>query len=125
MRAQDAVLAPDDFAEDVLCEMANLDSSDTGVDGIIFISTRIGSHGPRVKWFAGAPQGRRDPCLIVSIAPEPEIRDNFLGRAGERIAPEVVAWVRLNHAALQRFWDDGHSWTWREVSDFIDSLRRA
>jgi hypothetical protein len=88
MRAQETVLGPDDFAEDILCEMANLDFSDTGVGGSIFISTRMGSHRPRVQWFPEAPQGRRDPCLVVSIGPAPEIRENFLGRVGERAAPQ-------------------------------------
>ena len=38
---------PDDFAEDVLIEMANLDERDTNIAGTIFVSTALGAHGPR------------------------------------------------------------------------------
>jgi hypothetical protein len=40
---------PDGFAEDVLLKMANLDEEDTHVPGTNFISTALGSRGPRVK----------------------------------------------------------------------------
>ena len=42
---------PDDFAEDVLIEMANLDEQDTNIPGTLFVSTALGAHGPRVKWY--------------------------------------------------------------------------
>ena len=41
-----AVLGDDDVVE-----MTNLQEDDTGIPGVIFISTAMGSHGPRVKYF--------------------------------------------------------------------------
>jgi hypothetical protein len=115
---------PDDFAEDVLSEMANLDAQDTGIPGTIFVSTALGSHGPRVKWYPGRA-GRTLPCVIVSIGPDPVVRDDFLqSPASKATAPELVAWVRLNHAALLDFWANGASWNRREVSAFLDGLRK-
>ena len=46
--------------------MANLTSAQTGVPGTIFISTAMGSHGPRVKYFV--QPGRTQPSFSVSIA---------------------------------------------------------
>lgn len=115
---------PDDFAEDVSSEIANLDEQDTNVPGTIFVSTALGSHGPLVKWYSGRG-GRTLPCLVVSIGPDPAVRDDFLqSPASKAAASEVIAWVRLNHAALLDFWRDGASWNRREVSAFLDRLRK-
>ncbi|WP_027173060.1 hypothetical protein [Methylobacterium sp. 10] len=113
---------PDDFADDVLIEMANLDEQDTNVPGTIFVSTALGSNGPRVKWYPDRA-GRDLPCLIVSIGADPKVRDDFLPKGASRLArPRVIAWVRLNHVALLRFWTDGASWNRREVTAFLDGL---
>ena len=114
---------PDDFADDVLLEMANLDERDTHVPGTIFISTALGAHGPRVKWYPGPP-GRTLPCLILSIEPEPQVRDDVLpGRISRPVLPLLSAWVRLNHAALLDFWNGGETWDRRRVSAFLDGLQ--
>ena len=114
---------PDDFAEDILIEMANLDERDTNIPGTIFVSTALGAHGARVKWYP-EKAGRSLPCLIVSIGPDPKLRDDFLPQAASRIAlPRVTEWVRLNHVALLDFWNNGASWNRREVSGFLDALQ--
>lgn len=114
---------PDDFAEDVLIEMANLDERDTNIAGTIFVSTALGAHGPRVKWYPDKA-GRTLPCLIVSIGADPKLRDDFLPPTVSRAAlPRVTEWVRLNHVALLEFWNNGASWNRREVSAFLDALQ--
>uniref|UniRef100_UPI0035CB6509 hypothetical protein n=1 Tax=uncultured Methylobacterium sp. TaxID=157278 RepID=UPI0035CB6509 len=102
--------------------LANLDQQDTNVPGTIFVSTALGSHGPHVKWYPGRA-GKDLPCLIVSVEADPKVRDDFLpSRVSRAAEPLVIAWVRLNHDALLRFWMDGTSWNRREVSAFLDSL---
>lgn len=113
---------PDDFAADALLEMANLDETDTNCPGTIFVSTALGSH-PRVKWYPGQP-GRTLPCLIVSIGPAPQVRDDFLpAPVSRRAIPLVTAWVALNHAELLAFWNEGETWNRRRVAAFLDALR--
>ena len=113
---------PDDFIDDHLIEMSNLDEQDTHVPGTIFVSTALGAHGPRVKWYPDRA-GRTLPCLIVSIGPSPRVRDDFLPPIVSRAAaPKVIAWVRLNHVALLNFWTNGASWNRREVTAFLDGL---
>ncbi len=114
---------PDDFADDILLEMANLGEGDTRVPGTIFVSTALGAHGPRVKWYPNAP-GRAVPCLIVSISPEPEVRDDFLpARVSGPVLPLLREWIKLNHAELRTFWDEGESWDRHRVARFLDALR--
>ena len=104
--------------------MANLTKEDTGVEGVIYISTVEGSHGPRVKWFPGRPQ-RGSPCLSVTIADVPVARNLGLpGRVADEAADRVRAWVAVNRGALTDFWTDGHAWSRREVEAFLDGLEK-
>jgi hypothetical protein len=108
--------------EDIL-EMANLGEDQTGVPGVIFISTMMGSHGPRVKYYLKA--GRDQPSFSVAVASEPRVLANSLpDRELARMAPSVMEWVRLNHEALARFWWEGQNWMVTEVRAFEDGLAK-
>jgi hypothetical protein len=39
-------------------EFMNLTSQQTGIDGIVFVSTAMGHHGPRVKYLIKAGKGQ-------------------------------------------------------------------
>jgi hypothetical protein len=109
--------------EDVF-EMANLSEDQTGVPGVVFISTAMGSHGPRVKFFL--KPGRNQPSFSVAIAAEPRVVGNSLPeRDLARFSPAVIEWVALNHVALTRFWWDGPDWVNTEVQTFIDALQKV
>ncbi len=104
--------------------MANLTSAQTGVPGTIFISTAMGAHGPRVKYFM--QPGRTQPSFSVSITDMPTVVANSLpARTVRQISPQVIAWVTLNQDALLDFWHHGDTWTQPEVNDFIQKLRRV
>ncbi len=66
----------EELACEDLVEMANLTSAQTGVPGTIFISTAMGAHGPRVKYFVRP--GRTQPSFSVSIADAPTVVANSL-----------------------------------------------
>jgi hypothetical protein len=119
----DLSLANELACEDVV-EVANLTSAQTGVSGIIFISTAMGAHGPRVKYFL--KPGRTQPSFSVSIADAPAVVANSLpARTLRQLSPQVTAWVSSNKDALLDFWDHGDAWTQPEVNDFIQRLRRV
>jgi len=63
----DTLLAEELASEDVV-EMANLTTAQTGVPGTILISTAMGGHGPRVKYFLepGA-RNRAFPSLSLTL----------------------------------------------------------
>ena len=50
-----------ELTDDDVVEMANLTTAQTGVPGTIFISTAMGGHGPRVKYFL--QPGRSQPSF--------------------------------------------------------------
>lgn len=92
--------------EEDIFEMANLTEDQTGIAGIVFISTVMGAHGPRVKYFLKTGPGQ--PSFSVSVASEPRVVASSLpDRDFARMAPPVLEWVRLNHEALARFWWEG------------------
>ena len=107
---------------DDLMDFMNLTSLRTGISGIVFISTAMGPHGPRVKYFVRTGKGQ--PSFSVSIAAEPKVVASSLpDRITSQMAPAVVAWVKLNHAALTKFWNDGDTWTDDEVDAFRARLK--
>ena len=116
----DTLLAEELASEDVV-EMVNLTTAQTGVAGTIFISTAMGGHGPRVKYFL--QPGRSQPSFSVSISDAPTVVANSLPvRVVRQMSPEVITWVLRNKDALLDFWNHGDTWTQPEVNDFIQKL---
>ena len=102
-------------------EMANLTERQTGVQGIVFISTAMGAHGPRVKYYLKT--GPDQPSFSVAVASEPRVLASSIEeRDLKRMAPAVLEWVRINHEALARFWWEGRHWTDEEVTAFKAAL---
>jgi len=119
----DVVLA-EELLDDTVVDMANLASAQTGVAGTIFISTAMGAHGPRVKYFV--QPGRTQPSFSVSVADAPAVVANSLSaRVVRQMSPQVIDWVLRNKDALLDFWHHGDTWTQPEVNDFIQRLRRV
>ena len=118
----DSPLAAELAAEDVV-EMANLTTAQTGVPGTIFISTAMGGHGPRVKYFL--QPGRSQSSFSVAVADIPTVIANSLpARVVHQMSPQVIDWVSRNKDALLDFWYHGDTWTHPEVNDFIQKLGR-
>jgi hypothetical protein len=116
-------LLADELAGEDDVDMANLTSAQTGVAGTIFVSTAMGGHGPRVKYFEHP--GRTEPSFSVSIADPPAVVATSLPpRTVRQMGPQVIEWVLQNKDDLLDFWHHGDTWTQPEVSDFIQNLRR-
>jgi len=113
-----------ELAQVETADIANLTSEQTGVPGTIFISTAMGQHGPRVRYFERP--GKTQPSFSVSIADAPAVVANSLpARAMRQMSPQVIAWVSRNQDALLDFWQHGDTWTQPEVNDFIQKLQRV
>ena len=118
----DATLS-DELIADELVEMANLSAAQTGISGTIFISTAMGSHGPRVKYFV--QPGRTQPSFSITISDRPSIVANSLpARIMRQMSPQVVQWVAANKDALLDFWNNGDTWMQPQVNAFIQTLKR-
>jgi hypothetical protein len=119
----DTLLAEELASEDVV-EMANLTTAQTGVPGTIFISTAMGGHGPRVKYFL--QPGRSQPSFSVTISDAPAVVANSLPvRVVRQMSPQVINWVSRNRDGLLDFWYHGDTWTQPDVNDFIQKLHRV
>ena len=110
--------------EDAVFDMANLTVGQTGVRGVITITTEVGRHGPKVRY---ATQLRpRGPGLAVSIGPEPRVLFGDMEEADHAsVAEQVIRWVTLSREALIRFWEDGAYWMMDEVQTFVAALRKV
>ena len=112
-----------DLDEDEIFGRANLSEARTGIPGVVWISTRVGKHGPGVKYFEKT--GADQPSFSVSIADAPEVVANSLPeRVVKRMSPEVIEWVGLNRTALLEFWNRGDAWMDEEVEAFKKALAR-
>jgi hypothetical protein len=115
-------LLSDELTADELVEMANLTAAQTGVPGAIFISTAMGSHGPRVKYYV--QPGRTQPSFSVTISDSPAVAANSLPlRVLRQMSPPVIQWVSLNRTTLLDFWNNGDTWMQPQVAAFIQTLK--
>jgi hypothetical protein len=131
MQAAEAAQLPPDVpladelaaAVDDVIDMANLTEAQTGVPGTIFISTVMGGHGPRVKYYV--QPGRFQPSVSVLVADPPRVVANSLpAQVLRQRSPQVIQWVALNRDALLEFWNHGDTWTDPQVTAFKQALRR-
>jgi hypothetical protein len=76
-----------------------------------------------VKYFIRA--GRNQPSFSVSIAEDPRVLANSLPQRDlDRAYPAVIEWVKLNREALLRFWNEGDTFSVRELAEFAASLQK-
>jgi len=110
--------------DDQRVEMTNLYEQETGVAGVIYISSRVHRHGPRVKYWVR--HGSDERGFSASIADEPRILANSLSpRDLNKTAPAVLAWISLNREALLRFWNEGEDWSAGQVYEFTLALKKV
>lgn len=115
-----ALLGPEE-----ILDMRVLEPDQTGVPFLVWISTRMASHGPRVKGYLGR-SGSDQPSFTVTVSAEPEVVASSYGeRQTLRAAAALIPWVRLNADELHRLWFEGNGWTDRQVRDFVDGLRKV
>jgi hypothetical protein len=114
----------DELANDHgVIEIANLDKSQTGIDGVVWISAMMTGHAPRVKYFIRP--GRTQPSFSVTIADQPRVVANSLPpRVVNQMSPLVIQWVTLNKDALLDFWHYGDTWTASQLIQFLQSFRK-
>src|SRR5436305_14751706 len=111
----------EELADDDVVEMANLTAAQTGVPGTIFISTAMGGHRPRVKYFL--QPGRSQPSFSVAVADIPTVVANSLPlRVVCQRSSKVIDWVSRNKDTLLDFWHHGDTWTQPEVNDLFKNF---
>jgi 3-deoxy-D-manno-octulosonic-acid transferase len=103
-----------------LFEMANLSPSRTGIEkGYIYISTKQGNHGCRIKYFSNLKD--QSKMMIVTIPHFKVIEDT--ASCSKKIKKQVLHFAKINSKKLLDFWNQGNSWTDDEVRQFQDNLK--
>ena len=100
----------DKLADEDLVEMANLPEEDSRIPATIFVSTRTGRYGPRVKYFDGRAGEAQQSCSATIADPPRVVANSLPDHVVRQRAPLVFAWVALNRDALLEFWNEGASW---------------
>lgn len=104
--------------------MANLREKDTGVPGVVYVSTQEGQHAPRVTWYPGRP-AEHAPLVTVTLEQPPHpINHGVAPREARAGVEATAAWVGLNREALLRFWRGGAYWDRNEVNAFFGGLQK-
>lgn len=115
-----------DKREKVFVEMANLRSKRTGLSDqkyIIYISTKQGSHGPRVKVFKLPEIGKTAPSVSISIEVEPKVISENGLTLPKSIESEVKYWASINHVILLKLWNVKNSDS-VILDDYLDELEK-
>ena len=103
-----------------LFEMANLSPSRTGIErGYIYISTKQGNDGCRIKYFSNLRN--QSKVMIVSIPHFKAIEDT--APCSKKIKKQVLQFAKINSKKLLDFWNKGNTWTDDKVRQFQDNLK--
>lgn len=112
------------LAAEEIFDMRVLEPDQTGVPFLVWISTRLGQHGPRVKGYLGR-SGSDQPSFSMTISEDPEVvATSYSDRETAQAAKALAPWIKANSVSLRTFWTEGNGWTDRQVRTFVDELIR-
>jgi hypothetical protein len=115
----------DALGERDVVDMSTLTPEQTGLPFRVFISTSLGSHGPRVKGHLQR-NGRDAPSFVMTIADEPEVvASSYSERETRQAAVQLSRWITMNREALLALWNEGVNWDSPEVRAFEDALLKV
>lgn len=105
--------------EFLMYEMASLSPKVTGVPLAIFVSPRMGQHGPRIKVGLKPSDFKSGNTLSLTISDNPEVVAGTvkLDKHSLEIARQ---WIILNKDILLRFWNDDTMY----MDDLYDNLQK-
>ena len=113
------------FQRENLSEMANLRERNTGVPGMIYISTRQGSHSARIKYFPAGIKG--GPNMSITVGPNPRVKvsSGLSYKDVMNLSKPVIEWITINYASLLKFWEEGTNWSVDEIAEFFGELKKV
>lgn len=103
-------------------EMANLGKNQTGFDKVIYISTREGSHGHRVKLYY--KPGKDQPSTSITISDDPKVVADSL-KPKKSDVEKVKQFIKLNKDVLLNFWFQGDTMMSDEVETMTSSFKKV
>lgn len=86
---------------DRVCDMANLREKTTGINTIIFVSSREHRHKPRLKVLRSLKES-----FSVSIEDNPRVILGDPSIVSTKVLEQVKEWIILNKDLLLEYWND-------------------
>lgn len=108
-----------------IVEMANLRNRYTNLTNknlVIYVSTKQGSHGARVKVYEQPKVGRNYPCVSLSISKDPEVLENKGLNLSKLDLTEIKYWISINSVLLLKLWNSDSSSVY--IDDYLDNFDR-
>ena len=86
---------------DPVCDMANLREKTTGISTIIFVSSKVPRHKPRLKVVKNLKEK-----FSVSIEDNPRVLAGDSSIVPVKVLEQVKEWIILNKDLLLEYWND-------------------
>jgi hypothetical protein len=113
-RQNDNYLAPE---SEVLNEMANLSQRKTGINTRIYISSKEGQHGPRIKVYNSS----NDESFSLSIEDTPRVLVGNPKIVSNKILKQSIRWVQINKEILLYYWQHPEMYT----DDLLEKIQKV
>ncbi len=101
-----------------IIDMANVLMADTGLDYDIRISSKEGSHGPRIKVYL---ESLGDASISVSISDSPEIVAGTRNAVSAKELNKISEWIIKNKRVLLDYWNSDRADT-RKILNSLESV---
>lgn len=108
--------------EDLIAEMARVDPSLSGINVVIFVSSKQyvdGKHWARIKVSNVIGKYSKDDNFSVSISKQPKVVAGKVKIKNSDLQ-DIFDWILLNYDVLMNYWNDKYS----DIGKFVDKLSK-
>lgn len=102
---------------EVLNEMANLSQIKTGINTRIYISSKEGQYGPRIKVYNSS----NDESFSLSIEDTPRVLVSNPNIVSNKIFKQSIRWVHINKEILLYYWQHPEMYT----DDLLEKIQKV
>ena len=107
---------PSNIHTEPLCEMANLSQRRTGINTRIYVSSKEGQHGPRIKVYNSS----NDESFSMSIEDSPKVLIGNPNIVSTKIFKQIIKWVQINKNILLYYWQHSDM----DIDDLLDGIKK-
>lgn len=100
-----------------IADMANLYERTTGINTRIYISSKEGKHGPRVKVYSTD----RSKSFSLSIEDDPKVLAGDASVVTNKMLKQAKQWVSLNKDVLVYYWSHPEM----DILDLLNSIKKV
>lgn len=103
--------------DELLNEMANLYQRRTGINTRIYISSKEGQDGPRIKVYNSS----NNESFSISIEDSPKVLVGNSNIVTNKILKQTIKWVQINKEILLYYWNHPEM----DIDELLDSILKV